>query len=503
MGVLRARVVVWTMWVLTLAGGATAPAADTQPLFRFGHMSDIHYVSTGELAAPQCRYHKPIGTRAFNRMPEIVPTAVAMLRQQKAAFALVTGDCLETMQHADSRFNELRGLFGQLPARFVPGNHDIEIEKLATPVRSDYHFTCGGLRFVVIRSSFHPGCRPIVEREALENLARVLDRYRDEPVVVTLHSPLRGGPDWAPPVNHAVVRRVLQKAGNVVLVLSGHIHAFVAVEENGIRYVMSSGFVDTPGHPFLVWTVYPDRLEARGVSTTGKADHHGQKIADMTVTVAVPQRLRAKLHVPGADDLTPLPAPSLLLDWFGPTFEVYPGSRPKHLPDARPVVTRGSNGWRVWVPDTPRAKPAPGAGKTTWRDATYDDSAWRPIDLPAGYGKYGIPRVATMATLPKAGAPYLFRKTFTLEAVPAPGRGLLAVASDKVAQVYLNGQSIDAEPKQMHHLARYWNRYVWFDTRTLRKGANTVAVWLRQVPSSHAFLDLELSVPRPRLETSQ
>jgi predicted phosphodiesterase len=470
-----------------------AQAADREPLFRFAHFSDVHYVSTYELADPKCRYHKPIGGRVFAAMPKMVPKAVAMARQQGVAFALITGDALETMQQAGRRWEELRSHFGSMPVHVAPGNHDIGLEQLATPMQSDYHFVCGGLRFVVVRSFSQPGVRPIMAREALENLARMLDRHPNEPVVVLMHSPLVTGPSWAPPVNHAVVRRVLEKPGNVIAVLAGHIHEFTSQERNGIRYVTAPGFVDKPGHPFFVWSVFRDRLAMRAVSTTGLAEHRSHKLAAMKVSVPVPDRFRAKLRAPAPPDLAHRPAPSLLNDWFGPDFETYPGSRPKQMANARVVLARGAKGWRVWVADKRNASPG-GKDKAGWTRMAYDDSTWRAIDLPAGYGPHAIPKVDRLAELPKSPGSYFFRTTVELDTAGLGARGLLRVASDKAAVVYVNGKRIDSEPAHYHHRARYWNRYVWFDPGVLRPGRNLIAVKLHQRPSSHAFLDLAIGV---------
>ena len=85
---------------------------------------------------------------------------------------------------------------------------------------------------------------------------------------------------------------------------------------------------------------------------------------------------------------------------------------------------------------------------------------------------------------------YYFRKNFTIDDMGKIGRGFLKVVSDDLADVYLNGQIIDADPGPAH-VAKYWNRIELIDRSYFREGNNTIAARLYNSGSAARF-DLKI-----------
>ncbi len=85
---------------------------------------------------------------------------------------------------------------------------------------------------------------------------------------------------------------------------------------------------------------------------------------------------------------------------------------------------------------------------------------------------------------------YYFRKNFTIDSMGEVGRGILKVVSDDLADIYLNGQLIDADPGPSHG-AKYWNRIELIDRSYFKQGNNTVAAKLYNSDSVVRF-DLKL-----------
>ncbi|MEA3343676.1 MAG: VWA domain-containing protein [archaeon] len=87
---------------------------------------------------------------------------------------------------------------------------------------------------------------------------------------------------------------------------------------------------------------------------------------------------------------------------------------------------------------------------------------------------------------------YYFRKNFTVDDMGKVGRGFLKVVSDDLANIYLNGELIDADPGPSHY-ADYWNRIELIDRSYFREGNNTIAARLYNSDSTTRF-DLRLEI---------
>ncbi len=85
---------------------------------------------------------------------------------------------------------------------------------------------------------------------------------------------------------------------------------------------------------------------------------------------------------------------------------------------------------------------------------------------------------------------YYFRKNFTVDDMNKVGRGFLKVVSSDMANIYLNGQSIDVDPGPSHD-AVYWNRIELIDRSYFRQGNNVIAAKLYNTVGSTRF-DLRL-----------
>ncbi len=87
---------------------------------------------------------------------------------------------------------------------------------------------------------------------------------------------------------------------------------------------------------------------------------------------------------------------------------------------------------------------------------------------------------------------YYFRKNFTVDDMGRVGRGFLKVVSDDMADIYLNGELIDADPGPSHY-ADYWNRIEPIDRSYFKEGNNTIAAKLYNSDSTTRF-DLRLEI---------
>jgi len=474
-------------------------AGETAPLFRFVQISDQHFVDSSRLDA--YRGGKIGGaSRRFERIPEMIGRLAARANEIGAAFVLMTGDVIENPNHAKEAVPEFVAAHRTLAAPFfiVPGNHDHGIGRFLPPGRGggDLSFTAGGIVFAGVRT-YDTQCSALVDlmpRESVEAAAAVLAAAPDSPAVVFCHAPLGSGreiPDWAPPRNAAQARQVFERAGNVVLVLSGHIHAFTRTSAGGIAYVTAPGFVEAPDFPFVVWSVFPDRFRGEVLSAATFA-----KLGE--TEIPIPGRFRARIGpAAGGPIRAAAPPPggdAVLARWFGPGWSHYPGGTPVALPRETVVLPRGSGGWRMIA--APAGKePAKDARGKAWTENGYDEAGWAEAALPASFGyRRNAAAAATVASrLPETNKTYCFRRTFTLDAAPPAGaKAMFRAASDKSAAAWLNGMPLDRD--ELLHWADYWNRHVVFDASRLRRGENTLAVSLSAPASSHAFLDLEISL---------
>ncbi|RLG15863.1 MAG: hypothetical protein DRN71_00040 [Candidatus Nanohalarchaeota archaeon] len=109
----------------------------------------------------------------------------------------------------------------------------------------------------------------------------------------------------------------------------------------------------------------------------------------------------------------------------------------------------------------------------------------------SGSNKWGYFRFDDILLEIKNGTDtYYFRKNFTIDDVNKVGRGFLKVVSDDMADIYLNGELIDADPGPEHD-ADYWNRIEFIDRSYFRQGSNVLSAKLYNTIGSTRF-DLKL-----------
>lgn len=136
-----------------------------------------------------------------------------------------------------------------------------------------------------------------------------------------------------------------------------------------------------------------------------------------------------------------------------------------------------------------------------WRAPNFNDSSWRTGKAPIGYGEEELKK-RDGTTISEQGQNFYFRRYVDVAADLVAQKNVtfrLALASDNCASVWLNGELVDQE--ETDHEFAYWNREVELKSPQLRPGRNTLAVWVKNTPSSSdLYFDLELAaqIPLPK-----
>lgn len=506
-----------------LSAGMAFPAEEA--LFRFVHMTDLHFVDSGRLATKEWQEKSEKGTRDFQKGPSDIKNLVSWCNGQNVNFVVMTGDILENINYKES-MPEFSSLFEGLKAPYfiIPGNHDFGLEKFIETKRGgvDFYFTAGGLVFAGIQThnDMFTGMVHLLKKDSLEKLVSLLTENKERPTVVLTHSSVYGSnevPDWALPSNAKQAREVFEKPGNVFAVLAGHIHIYTESFKNGITYITGPGLVEKPFYPFILWTVFPDKIEGRFFAVGDDSVSEIHKVfvnsypnravpvkgAAEPVLIKIPERLRAGIGKIKPGDLQAKPIPSaegLLEKVFGENWSYYPGGEPVAWENETIVLPKNSSGWKYLKKSGKEKMDADVNGKK-WYEEGFVSENWEEGRLPASY-KYRrnkTARVEVKTELPDTGSDYYWRLTFDMP----PGlsekpvqKAMLRVASDKFAVVYLNGKIIDEDT--LGHWADYWNRYVVFESSMLKEKDNVLAVKLANpYVSSHSYLDVEIAVLNP------
>jgi len=429
-------------------------------------------------------------------MPEIVSNFVRWANENKIDLVIITGDSLEHPDSAKVAWPELAQKLSQMKAPFfvVPGNHDFGLEQVmpASYGGRDFWFSFGGFIFAGFQTytSRFSGMVELAERKSLEGLASLATSFPEKPIIVLTHAPLSNSlfiPAWAPPANLTQVRQVLQRCGNVILSLAGHIHVFTFSVEEEISYVTAPGLVESPCFSFLLWSVYPDRLEGEVLSALTFQPVTGTE----KITVPIPERFQKSLSFLREKPVAcNWPEPKKQLEkWFGPDWSEYPGGTVLSFSEEIILLSQGSADWHFLEQST---DPPPDKNGRAWFHPEYEEENWSKGNLPAvyGYRRNKASQMTIGTKLQSAGFSF-WRKSFTVTGWEVQQRAMLRVASDKCAQVYLNGKLVDEE--RLYHWADYWNRYILLPSSLLKKGENVLAVKLINTQSSHGYLDLEIA----------
>ncbi|MBU0478660.1 metallophosphoesterase [bacterium] len=173
------------------------------------------------------------------------------------------------------------------------------------------------------------------------------------------------------------------------------------------------------------------------------------------------------------------------------------------------IISKGSSEW-LYTEQYPAEVPPLDSNSRKWHETDYDTSKWLKGGCPFGYGDE--PKVTYGTKLSNNQGNYYFRKIFEVKDTLKVSSGILKIASDNAAIVYLNGKTVDRDSLFLHdefktnplggHEFSYWNREVTLKASLFKKGKNLLAVALyNDQSSSDAYLDLELlgedSKPEP------
>lgn len=227
----------------------TRPSSN--PTVRFVHVTDTHL-------------HR-IGTEPEEDAEARLRALVALCNEDiRPDFVVHTGDFV--YPGTPGQLSRCRKILDQLKCPWIPvcGNHDgPEFATLFGPI--NWSFDEGGWHFVVF---------PVVDTCALKefSLKETMSWFRDDlaassdkPTILFTHDPVFFWGDLAR--SHGM----MEQAGNVVLVLSGHLHTDLKLVINGVTHITSWMFARSP-HRFRVCDIYPEGIwissyedpEARG-----------------------------------------------------------------------------------------------------------------------------------------------------------------------------------------------------------------------------------------------
>ncbi|WP_367875058.1 metallophosphoesterase [Luteolibacter sp. Populi] len=269
-----------------------AAADETEPLLRFGLISDAQYADADAE-----------GERHYRSTPEKLKRAVEALHGEKLAFTLHMGDFIDRdFKSFDVMLPLLAGL--EHPVHHLLGNHDYSVADTEKPrvvstlgMPHDYYtFRSKGIRFVMTDTndvSIYrcPATSPETAKAAellaqleaakapggkkwnggfsstqltwLERELAAADAAKER-VIVCGHHPLVPA-DMHQAWNHAEILAVLERHPCVMAWFNGHNHAGDFVERNGLPYVTFRSMLHHPENTaYSIVEVHADRVLIRG-----------------------------------------------------------------------------------------------------------------------------------------------------------------------------------------------------------------------------------------------
>lgn len=233
-------------------------AAPQPHAFKLGLVTDIHHADVGAR-----------GTRHYRDSMAKLHEAMAAFKNQSVDGVIELGDAVDCAnsheidkekQYVGEVFTELRSI--RKPVWGVLGNHCLqllskkEFLSAAGLKRPFYSFTRGRWHFVVLDADYRKDGTPYergnfewtdcdVPQNERDWLKRDLEQFRSKKVVVFVHQRLDGAAGDSYSANScALVREVLERAGNVVAVFQGHDHKGDMKEIGGIKYVTLCGLIE-------------------------------------------------------------------------------------------------------------------------------------------------------------------------------------------------------------------------------------------------------------------
>ena len=241
-----------------VAGRPLASSAHTieKPSLTFGMMSDVHYADI------------PIrGTRHYQDSLAKLQTAIDELNKPSLDFAIELGDFIDASDGStkDEQIAHLRTIESAYadfdgPRHYVLGNHCLkhfdkdEFAARTGLVKPYYSFDADGWHFVILDACYTRQGQAYasgnfnwtdayVPAEQLEWLTADLEKST-RPTVVFIHQCVDGTHANYNVHNHAQVRAIFERAGNVAAVFQGHHHRNVNKPINGIQYCIVRAMVE-------------------------------------------------------------------------------------------------------------------------------------------------------------------------------------------------------------------------------------------------------------------
>jgi hypothetical protein len=221
----------------------------------FGVVTDVHYATI-----------PPRGLRRYDQSLQKLQQAVNTFRKRELAFIIELGDVIDAdpeKLHDAEYLRAARTAFEQFPGPryYALGNHCVWI--LGKPAflngcgmeRSWYSFESGLYHGVVLDACFCKDESPYqpgefdwkdswIPGDELKWLADDLARAKGRTVLVFVHQNLHDETRPCGIKNASEVRRVLEKAGNVMAVFQGHEHSGAYAKIGGIHYVTMRGLIE-------------------------------------------------------------------------------------------------------------------------------------------------------------------------------------------------------------------------------------------------------------------
>jgi len=244
---------------LCCPGHAPRARGAAEKPFSFGLVTDVHYAEMPTR-----------GSRHYRDSLDKLSKAVELFRRRKLFFLAELGDFVDAgASKADDLeyLQAIRKVFEAYRGRryYVLGNHCVarltKAEFLAncgTSIkRSYYSFDCGRYHFVVLDGNFKRDGSPYaagnfswtdtwIPRKQKQWLAEDLEKARNRKTIVFIHQNLHNEDDAHGVKNAPEIRRVLQRAGNVLAVFQGHMHSGGYAKIDTIHYCTLKAMVEGP-----------------------------------------------------------------------------------------------------------------------------------------------------------------------------------------------------------------------------------------------------------------
>lgn len=240
----------------SLGGRAAVVGVRPNVRQRIGLVTDLHFADKNP---GKSRFYRESGPK--------LNEAIQWFHQEKVARVVELGDLIDAADSVDVELGYLetiRALWSKAPGEkhFVLGNHCVDMltkDEFLGGVGAKESFGSfdeGGFHFIILDACFRHDGKPYGRKNAQWTDPNIpgfeVEWLKDDlaktnlPVVVLVHQRLDVGKPYGVK-NAEEVRKVLESAGNVRLVLQGHSHKNDYHEINRIHYVTLVAMVEGSG----------------------------------------------------------------------------------------------------------------------------------------------------------------------------------------------------------------------------------------------------------------